>query len=396
MSTAAEVIDRLETVRPDVVKLARVASLAARLEPALLRRFRLKFLPRSDAGLEADLRFSPLTRSHNASSIILRTEVVELLREQLAELDNPPLLDLAWEILEPGHQSAPSVIQLEEKVTWLALCGEVTAGELEAELKRAVHAMTQEDRPGIAQWAARALPRLPAKARQTEAACLLAMGAAARLGGREILDQRPAVDVSPELLRAVLPRETQTAQIGVRLLADGIEFGDLRLPGAKLLSVPNTSPVTVDLLWSLENPPDLLWGLENAPQEKLPAHVVFSLGSGKKVTPPVANKASYGIQEIQISTFLGEQHTLRPVPPRVFISYSHDTREQCDRVLMLAQQLRHDGIDAELDQFHQDKLLHWPRWCEERLRPENSDWVLCICTPEYKRRVEGRVAADVG
>lgn len=83
-------------------------------------------------------------------------------------------------------------------------------------------------------------------------------------------------------------------------------------------------------------------------------------------------------------------------PPRVFISYSHDSREHCDRVLTLAQQLRRDGIDAELDQFHQDELLHWPRWCEEQLRPENSDFVLCVCTEEYKRRVEGRVPADVG
>jgi hypothetical protein len=81
---------------------------------------------------------------------------------------------------------------------------------------------------------------------------------------------------------------------------------------------------------------------------------------------------------------------------RVFLSYSHDDKEHCDRVLALAQQLRRDGIDAELDQFHQDELLHWPRWCEEQLRPENSDYVLCVCTREYRNRVEGRVAADVG
>jgi hypothetical protein len=58
--------------------------------------------------------------------------------------------------------------------------------------------------------------------------------------------------------------------------------------------------------------------------------------------------------------------------------------------------LRRDGIDAELDQFHQDELLHWPRWCEERMRPENSDYMLCICSREYRNRVEGRAAADVG
>jgi SEFIR domain len=34
---------------------------------------------------------------------------------------------------------------------------------------------------------------------------------------------------------------------------------------------------------------------------------------------------------------------------RVFISYSHDSREHCDQVLAFAQQLRRDGIDAELD-----------------------------------------------
>lgn len=70
-------------------------------------------------------------------------------------------------------------------------------------------------------------------------------------------------------------------------------------------------------------------------------------------------------------------------PPRVFISYSHDSRAHCDAVLALAQQLRCDGIAAELDQFHQEELLHWPRWCEERMRPECTDFVLCVCSGVY-------------
>lgn len=82
--------------------------------------------------------------------------------------------------------------------------------------------------------------------------------------------------------------------------------------------------------------------------------------------------------------------------PRVFISYSHDSRDHCRRALDLTQQLRRDGIAAELDQFHENELHHWPRWCEEQMRPENADFVLCVCTPEYRRRVEGRVPADVG
>src|SRR5437667_6928368 len=83
-------------------------------------------------------------------------------------------------------------------------------------------------------------------------------------------------------------------------------------------------------------------------------------------------------------------------PPRVFISYSHDSPKHCDHVLALAQQLRRDGIASELDQFHQDELIHWPQWCEEQLRRENSQYVLCVCTAEYKRRIENRAPADVG
>jgi len=87
---------------------------------------------------------------------------------------------------------------------------------------------------------------------------------------------------------------------------------------------------------------------------------------------------------------------MQPTNPRVFISYSHDNRAHCDRVLEFAQQLHRDGIAAELDQFHQEELLHWPRWCEEQMRTENADFVLCVCTAEYTRRVENRTAADVG
>jgi hypothetical protein len=39
-------------------------------------------------------------------------------------------------------------------------------------------------------------------------------------------------------------------------------------------------------------------------------------------------------------------------PPKVFISYSHDTAEHQERVLDLADRLRADGIDAEIDQYN--------------------------------------------
>jgi hypothetical protein len=80
----------------------------------------------------------------------------------------------------------------------------------------------------------------------------------------------------------------------------------------------------------------------------------------------------------------------------VFISYSHDTPEHSERVLQLANALRAQGVDAELDQYHVRPPLGWPRWCAEQLRPEKSVFVLVICTDTYRQRVEGKTPADEG
>ncbi|HEV2841304.1 MAG TPA: toll/interleukin-1 receptor domain-containing protein [Chthoniobacterales bacterium] len=83
--------------------------------------------------------------------------------------------------------------------------------------------------------------------------------------------------------------------------------------------------------------------------------------------------------------------------PRIFISYSqHDPAQHSRRVREFAQALADDGLDVELDQYHQNEPVDWPRWCEERLRKENSDFVLMICSAEYKNRIENRVPADKG
>jgi hypothetical protein len=81
---------------------------------------------------------------------------------------------------------------------------------------------------------------------------------------------------------------------------------------------------------------------------------------------------------------------------KVFISYSHDTDEQRERVLAFANALRSHGVDAELDRYHVRPPKGWPRWCEEQLGPEVSRFILVICTPIYRERVEDKVAANEG
>jgi hypothetical protein len=80
----------------------------------------------------------------------------------------------------------------------------------------------------------------------------------------------------------------------------------------------------------------------------------------------------------------------------VFISYSHDSPEHSDRVLVFSNKLRALGVDAELDQYITRPSQGWPQWCEEQLRPENSRLVLLVCTQTYRNRVENKVPADEG
>jgi hypothetical protein len=72
-------------------------------------------------------------------------------------------------------------------------------------------------------------------------------------------------------------------------------------------------------------------------------------------------------------------------PPRVFISYSHDSDEHCERVLDLANRLCVDGIDAMIDQYIQSPPEGWPARCEGEI--EKAAFVPMVCTETYLRRV---------
>jgi hypothetical protein len=80
--------------------------------------------------------------------------------------------------------------------------------------------------------------------------------------------------------------------------------------------------------------------------------------------------------------------------PTAFISYSHDSPSHERRVLELAQALRDNGIDVELDQFHNEEIIDWPEWCEEQIR--ETDFVLCVCTEKYRNRIENNVSPERG
>lgn len=80
--------------------------------------------------------------------------------------------------------------------------------------------------------------------------------------------------------------------------------------------------------------------------------------------------------------------------PRVFISYSHDSVEHAAKVLSLADKLRHDGIDANIDQYEPAPPNGWPLWMEKQIK--DSDFILLVCTPIYYRRIQKDCDPNVG
>jgi hypothetical protein len=79
-------------------------------------------------------------------------------------------------------------------------------------------------------------------------------------------------------------------------------------------------------------------------------------------------------------------------PLKVFVSYTHDSRDHSQRVLELANALRDAGFDCDLDQYHVNQS--WPAWMERRIAWAEN--VLVVCTPTYLRRWNNEEKANVG
>lgn len=75
--------------------------------------------------------------------------------------------------------------------------------------------------------------------------------------------------------------------------------------------------------------------------------------------------------------------------PRAFISYSWDNEAHKRWVRDLATTLRQDGVDVMLDQWGVAPGDQLPEFMEHSLR--EHDFILIICTPQYKRKSDGRI-----
>ncbi|HSF38676.1 MAG TPA: WD40 repeat domain-containing protein [Thermoanaerobaculia bacterium] len=284
--SAEDLLDDLESESPALVRLAEAVSLAALVDPPLLRRARLTLVPEADAGLEADLWLSPLVQTRGPQGIVFAPDVAEELRERLGK--SSQRLEQAWEITRDLHRHLSPAVRLEEEVAWLSVAAEPDDERIEKLLHKALAALVLGERRGLAHWAARALPRLPLRARKTQAAQMLQTGAELRLGGGAGIVEEP-----PEWLSWVAPTDLPRVPVRVRLLPGQVELEAGATGGESILQVPQTDPLLIDVLWQ-----DPAEGDERSEQ------VTLRPGERRSVEVPA--------RTVRLRTILGEVYELRP------------------------------------------------------------------------------------
>jgi len=80
--------------------------------------------------------------------------------------------------------------------------------------------------------------------------------------------------------------------------------------------------------------------------------------------------------------------------PTAMISYSHDSVDQDARVVRLAERLRTDGIDCEIDAYQISPPEGWPAWMRRQL--QERDFCIVVCTETYARRFAGNETPGTG
>jgi hypothetical protein len=234
-------------------------SLAARVEPELLRALRLKGCPRTGAGVEADLWFSPIVESRSSDAIVLQPGAIEWLRQQLKK--DPVALDRAWHLTrrfhDPESGGYPPLLAMQEEMTHLVLtAGKVEQSAIDDRLRRVLDTLRKRGAMGVAHWARRSRASLPAEVQQSPIYALLASESEATL--RALAPTAAATGVQDWVDVRRLP----LARVSLRWVGQGLEFGDLpaggvdearelRAPvtGQFSIEVPSTNPMWLSLVF---------------------------------------------------------------------------------------------------------------------------------------------------
>jgi hypothetical protein len=249
------------------VRLARVVSMAAKVDWTLLRRARLTLLAELDPGAEADLWAGSLVHSRGPDGFVLKPDIAQWLQRNLAADENDGRqhrLEAAGELMLKAHAHLPPALQLEERLTYWGLSKNIDDETLERELGAVVQALKDPARRPLTIWAERTLDRLPGRVQQLEPAKALQEAVIWWSPTR----RRTTSQVQPELARRVwahlVTLKSETPRLFTLRLADeileiapqttGSESDDTRPPAVEF-SAPATDPFFIEIRWKKDEKP---------------------------------------------------------------------------------------------------------------------------------------------
>ncbi|MEU2077313.1 alpha-glucosidase C-terminal domain-containing protein [Streptomyces sp. NPDC013489] len=250
-------LSRLAELQPDLVRLAECLCLTAGIERAFLRRARLRFLPRTTAGLEAELWFSPLVEAAGDHMLLLDPAWSEALRRRLANGPHEHAIAV-WEFTSEAHREAPPVIRWFEELLWAGLFptadGHERVKDGLARMLLAVTTSEDEAADDLGRWALHYLSRLPVGVLRHDDAWRIQVASSERLGLDPPHDpfSRPASVATGA--RALVQRDVV---IGVAARSGGLVLSSPAAPDSVAIRASGGHTVRLDVASSLEPPPHM-------------------------------------------------------------------------------------------------------------------------------------------
>ncbi len=346
---AHALVQRLALDTPGMIELGEAVACAARVDPALLRAARQAFLPEGDAGIEADLWFSPMVQLRSPEGFVLHAAAAEQLRSSLAQRD-PARYEAAWELVQQMHGHLAPALRLEEELTYcLHSNAEGTQGRIRELLQRAIAALATGGRSGLARWAARALPRLPLNVRALDEAQLLESGARMQLGRTLGGGGRTQAGGIPAGLQSLFQAGSGRVPVHLALYPEQGLLGigvDPDRGNTQVIELPETEPLVLEVTAEPET---------TGSQPPAPLRVELHPGETRWVRVGEPGEAVPGIR---LRTLLGESFRLRR-RPLVFIAHAHKDSDWVSRLL------------AHLD--FASSALDLDIWSDRKIGP-GSEW----------------------
>ncbi|MFH8802019.1 FxSxx-COOH system tetratricopeptide repeat protein [Streptomyces sp. NPDC017936] len=235
-------------------ELAVLLSIAARIEPELMRAVRLRAARGLDVAAEVDLWFGDLVEHRGFGFVVLDTGLLAELRAELGRrlqgaAEDDPIHHLWPTFQEVRAGQSPAMIA-QETATWQAVSGGRGADQrIEESLQPALRALIEEGREGVARWFLGAWDSLPERVRRSTTAWQLLTLSAVRLAEDPPKAPRPQRLALSDV--AVIAEGLPRVPLYLRWAEPRLVVGDSAPgPDSFAITVPDTDPRVVELVTS--------------------------------------------------------------------------------------------------------------------------------------------------